>query len=100
MMDRREQKVHEQYKARAAGRAKKNETYHIDLSESESESGIKRKIDFSSSDESKSVAAKPNKGSDSSSQDSDEESRLSHYGFEDRDDIVFGNKKGKGNYHK
>ena len=100
MMDRREQKVHEQYKARANGRAKKSESYHIDLSESESESGVKRKIDFSSSDESKSIAAKPNKGSDSSSQDSDEESRLSHYGFEDRDDIVFGNKKGKGNYHK
>ena len=100
LMERTERKLHEHYKARAANRAQKPEINLMDSTDDESENGNKRKLDFSSSDDSKAGTAKNHKSSDDSSQDSDDESRLSHYGFEDRDDIVFGNNKKKNNNQK
>ena len=90
MMNRREQKVRAQYEPRA----RTPEVFNMDTDE---ESMPKRKLDLSSDEE---TGKKSHKSSDDSSQDSDDESRLSHYGFEDRDDLVFGNRKNKDKVNK
>ena len=91
MLERNTRKLQESMRTNAP--RKRPEVHNLDDSDTDMRS-VKRKITYSSSDDSEQEKSAMLKYDSKSDKSSDDNSEVSHYGFEDRDDELFSyNKK-------